>query len=294
MLLPRRLAIAACVLLTVAVPTVVTGTSVSAVTPTCGGTTLYKANGTAWTCTFADEFSGTSLNTGNWVVQTTAASSFSSGEQDCFVNNSKNVSVANGVLSLTTRRESARFTCSDPAGSYRTQFTSGMVMSMGKFSQTYGRFEVRAKFPATTVAGLQSTLWMWPNNATKYGAWPKSGEIDIAEVYSANNDRVIPYVHYKPSSTDLNVTNNYCMLNPAVMHTYTLVWTSSTLTISFDGKVCVADTWKPAWPLLKPAPFNQPFFMALTQGLGTGPNAFDPMRTPLPATTQIDYVRAWK
>jgi hypothetical protein len=34
--------------------------------------------------------------------------------------------------------------------------------------------------------------------------------------------------------------------------------------------------------------------LALTQGLGIGTNALDPSITPLPATTQIDYVRVWK
>ena len=34
--------------------------------------------------------------------------------------------------------------------------------------------------------------------------------------------------------------------------------------------------------------------VALTQALGIGSNAFDPATTPLPATTQIDYVHVWK
>jgi hypothetical protein len=43
-----------------------------------------------------------------------------------------------------------------------------------------------------------------------------------------------------------------------------------------------------------PAPFNQPFFVALTQALGVGSNAYNPALTPLPATTTIDYMRVWK
>jgi hypothetical protein len=43
-----------------------------------------------------------------------------------------------------------------------------------------------------------------------------------------------------------------------------------------------------------PAPFDQPFFIALTQALGVGTNSFNPATTPLPATTSIDYVRVWK
>jgi hypothetical protein len=55
----------------------------------------------------------------------------------------------------------------------------------------------------------------------------------------------------------------------------------------------VADSWNPAAPLVKPQPFDQPFFINLTQALGIGANLFDPATTPLPATTQVDYVRVW-
>jgi hypothetical protein len=47
-------------------------------------------------------------------------------------------------------------------------------------------------------------------------------------------------------------------------------------------------------PQTKPQPFDQPFIIALTQLLGVSNNAFDPAKTPLPASTQVDYVRVWK
>lgn len=259
----------------------------------CGGTAIPKSTGGYWTCTFDDEFDGSTVDTGKWTVVTTASTGFHSG-QECFVNSPNNVSIANGILSLTVRQEAAPFVCTDPSGNYTTQYTSGSLMSYGKFSQTYGRFEVRAAFPATTVEGLQSALWLYPVNGAKFGAWPTSGEIDIAEEYSLYADRAIPYVHYVPAVADPNVTNNYCMItNVAAFHDYTVEWTPTTITISYDGHTCITDNWNPAAPLVKPEPFNQPFFVTLTQALGIGGNAFTPGVTPLPATTQVDYVRAW-
>lgn len=261
--------------------------------PTCGGVQIAKSTGGYWTCTFDDEFDGTALNGSNWVAQTTAASGFTTGVE-CFVNSSNNISVANGVLSLTVREEDAPFTCNDPGGAFTSQYTAGEVLTYGKFSQAYGRFEIRASFPATTVAGLQEALWLWPNNAAKYGAWPASGEIDIAEAYSLYPDRVIPYVHYNSATYDASVTNNYCMITDInAMHSYAVEWTTSTITIIYDGHTCISDSWSPASPLVKPQPFDQPFMIALTQGLGVGGNKFDPATTPLPATTRIDYVRVW-
>lgn len=228
------------------------------------------------------------------MVQQTSNSGFHSGLQ-CFVNSPNNVSVADGVLSLTAREEAAPFTCLDPSGNYTTQYTSGMVSTYSKFSQAYGRFEVRAKLPAATVEGLQESFWLWPVNPVKYGAWPASGEIDFAEIYRPYSDRAIPYMHYNAASYDANVTNNYCMISDiSQFHTYAVEWTTSTITIIYDGTPCLVDNWNPATPLVKPQPFDQPLLIALTQALGVGTNAFDPSTTPLPATTQIDYVWIWK
>jgi beta-glucanase (GH16 family) len=267
--------------------------SSDAATSGCGYARYARPGGGVYTCSFADDFGGSVLSAARWLPQTTAASGYHSGAE-CFMNRPQNVSVSRGMLNLTVRRESAPFLCASPAGNYMTQYTAGMVTTWGTFAQAYGRFEIRAKFPATTVAGLQSALWMAPP-APKYGPWPLSGEIDIAESYSQYPTYVIPYVHYIASGGyDLNSTNTTCRIsNPAAFHTYLLEWTSSLIRISFDGKVCVSDSWNPAPPLTAPQPFDQPFMIALTQALGVGTNAVT-AATPLPATTQIDYVRVWK
>jgi beta-glucanase (GH16 family) len=262
--------------------------------PSCGGTTIYKSTGVPWHCTFDDEFNGTSLDTNNWVVQQTSDSGYTSGGE-CYTGSSNNVSVSGGDLNLTVRREAAPFTCVDPFGNYTTQYTGGMVTTDGKFSQTYGLFEVRAKLPAATVQGLQEAFWLWPVNAEEYGDfWPDSGEIDFAEMYSLYPDLDVPYIHYNAATSDPNVTTYDCTItNPTEFHTYGLEWTSSTITILLDGKTCLTDAWDPALPLVAPDPFNQPFFLNLTQALGMTTNAFKSGITPLPGTTEVDWVRIW-
>ena len=262
--------------------------------PSCGAT-IYKANGTAWKCTFADDFNNGVLDGKKWSVQQTAATGMHVGPE-CLVNNSRNVSVSNGSLHLTTRKEASQFTCKNPYGDYRTQYTSGGVTTTGKFAQTYGRFEFRAKFPALKVAGVQTALWLYPATQ-KYGGWPASGEIDVAEFYSQYPDRTIPYIHYRSSSRGSPVTNLSCKLDPSVFHTYVAVWTPRSITISNDGVVCVSHTIKPSGGLFRhltaPQPFDQPFAVLITQVLGTGTNAFKSTATPLPATTDVDWVRVW-
>jgi beta-glucanase (GH16 family) len=241
-----------------------------------------------WQCTFSDDFDGTTLDTSKWVAQRTDTSGYTSGKTACFVDSPDNVSVSNGTLQLTARQEASPFTCSDPSGDFDTQYTSGMVSTAGgRFSQAYGRFEVRARVSAAHTSGLQSSFWLWPTDPNKYGSWPGSGEIDIAELYSQYADRAIPYVHY--TSPDANVTNNSCIIgNSGDFHTYAVEWTPTSIKVVYDGNTCLIDTLAAAHP------FDQPFIVVLTQALGIGTNDFNPATTPLPATTTVDYVRVWK
>jgi beta-glucanase (GH16 family) len=262
----------------------------------CGGVpTLARTGGGSWMCSFNDEFSGTALDRTKWIPQQTNGSSFSSGGQDCFVDTPNNVAVDDGRLVLTSRKEPAPFTCTaGPGVSYPAQVTSGSVSTYGKFSQTGGRFEARMRVTGAKVTGLHEAFWLWPNDPKKYGAWPASGEIDIAEIYHQYPDRAIPYVHYN-NAWDGNVTNNYCMIDDiSQFHTYVAEWTTYWIKIIYDGQVCLQDWWSPWWPQSGRQPFDAPFIVALTQGLGQGTNAYNAVTTPLPATTEVDYVRVYK
>jgi beta-glucanase (GH16 family) len=270
--------------------------STAAAAPGCGGRQIPKSTGGYWQCTFADGFNGTTLDPAKWIAQRTDTSGYTSGQTACFVDSPNNISESNGSLKLTAREEATPFTCQDPWGSFTTRYTSGMVSTAeGRFSQAYGRFEVRAKVSAAQVGGLQSTFWLWPVDPGRYGGWPTAGEIDIAELFSAYADRAIPYIHYTSVNPDPNVTNTSCMIdNLAAFHNYAVEWTTSSLKVIYDGHTCLVDYWNPAFPLAAPQPFDQPFIVALTQALGIGGNAFDPTTTPLPATTLVDYVRVWE
>lgn len=285
---------------------------------TCGSQLVApKPDGSQWQCTFNDEFEGTALNRTFWNVQTTAGSGFATTDtgnnnpRACFMDTSKNVSVSGGYLHLTAAQEPAAFTCTGTKTPFTTVYTAGEVQSMNKFSQQYGRFEVSAKLPSTSIKGLQETFWLWPNNMTKYGAWPASGEFDFSEFYSKYNNLNVPIAHYLVDTKTVNFTNhlntytpviyydknfNNCYINVGAFNTYTAIWRSGYLEVDVNGKPCLVDTYS-ATNGANPTPFDQPFFLALTQAIGInagGDNQFVPGTTPLPATTQVDYVRVWK
>lgn len=275
---------------------------------TCGGEIpAAKANGTAWVCTYNDEFNSATLDRTQWTPQTTVGSGFTSGSgaaTACYLDSPNNVSLASGVVKLTVRKETKPVAC----GSFSTYYTAGMVSTYAGFRQLNGRFEIRAKLPNVTVPGLQETLWLWPTNDTKYGAWPASGEIDLAEFYSQYAGWNIPYLHYNYSvqpnwTTNTNVVTALpapynqpgmnCQYDKTNFNTYTVTWQPGEIDLNVNGNPCIIDHYISTTGTTKAAPFDQPFFIALTQALGVGSNALT-ASTPLPATTSVDYVRVWK
>jgi beta-glucanase (GH16 family) len=257
--------------------------------PDCAGTSPEVAG--TWTCSFDEEFNSDTLNRNEWLVQTTADSGYVAGD-DCYEDSPENVSVSGGSLNLTAVKEPSPITCDFPGGSFSTQYTSGMVSTDHAFSQTYGVFEVRAAFPDANVPGLQSTLWLWPQNDKAYGSTGHdSGEIDFAEWFSQYADLDVPFIHYNNQPGDIT-TADCTLSDPSAFHTYGVEWNADSITILLDGSVCMTDNWNPETPQTKPEPFNLPFFVILTQALGITTNVPNGA-TPFPATTRVDWVRVW-
>ena len=119
----------------------------------------------------------------------------------------------------------------------------------------------------------------------------------MAEVYSALNDRAIPYLHYLLDKTTVDLTtgtnvftNNYCMIDDVTAyHEYTLEWTPT----HAHHPLRRPDLPGRQRRLVGPSPFQQPYFLTLTESLGVGGNA-PTLQTPLPSTMDIDWVRVWK
>jgi beta-glucanase (GH16 family) len=263
----------------------------AATTPTGNcGTQVLVSDSHTYVCSWNDDFSGRTLDSSHWAPFDTGLNGYTSASYDCYRADTRNISVGSGTLKLTTRRESRPITCKTPGGSFQTRYTSGGVMSWRKFSQTYGRFEFRVAFP-TASPGVQSALWMYPQDPA-YGAWPSSGEIDVAEYFGTAPAYAIPAVHYDTAVTGDMRSGLGCMPNnPQAFHTYTLEWTPEGMRFLQDGTECWRHT-AVADGLLAPAPFDQPFTLLLNQGLGGGDNIASGS-TVLPATMTVDYVRVW-
>lgn len=129
---------------------------------------------------------------------------------------------------------------------------------------------------------------MWPDNRHGTpGVWPLSGEIDVAETYSQYPDLVIPYLHYSVHMARPGVNTAYdCEAQRGVFNRYTITWAAKRIEIFVNGKSCLVNTEGDQ-------AFQKRYILALTAALGVDGNQYAG-DAPLPATTTVDYVRAWR
>jgi beta-glucanase (GH16 family) len=268
-------------------------------------------------CTFDDEFDRTThdahhLIKKEWLPQLTADSGFRTGppsEPACYISSHHNIWVSNGRLHLRVRKFPRVFSCATADGlspwlikdasAYPTHYTAGSVSTFDRFAQEYGRFAVRARVPKTRQPGLHEALWLWPSHPRRYGTGGASGEIDFAEFYSNFAKHVIPYVHYllgpgnHNSDAYWNTVTARCPIRWGRFNTYVARWRPGIIRLTVNGATCLTNRYRAA-NVAPPAPFNQPFIIALTAGLGQTANALNRHATPFPATTTIAWVRVWK
>jgi beta-glucanase (GH16 family) len=252
----------------------------------CGGPS-FKPDGTPWVCTFDDEFDSDHLDATKWAVQTNLPTGDPTVAAACFENTPQNVSVSAGALHLSVAREAQPFACAGLTAP--VQYTAGQVNTYHLFSQLYGRFEARMRTTATTAPGLHEAFWLWPDDRQTPLNWPTTGEIDVAETYSSSPNLAIPYLHFRANDNGGPIdgfNTGYCAAQRGVWNTYDLIWTPTALAIAINGQTCLVNTTS------DPA-FNHRYILALSGTLGSSNDALT-AATPIPATTDIDYVRVWQ
>lgn len=246
-----------------------------------------KADGSLWSCTFVDDFAGTSLDRTKWTV----ATSFITGSPDvfaCAVDDPSVVGVSDGNLNLSVRRVDTPVPCEIVTPGATTPYIAGTVSTAGWFSQKYGRFEARLRNTATDMPGLAEAFWMWPVDEGGQ-SWPDSGEIDITETYSTYSELAFPYLHSSADSGgSVHGFNTAwdCAAQRGVWNTFALEWSATQIEFFVNGRSCLVNR------AADPA-FQKAYIPILTQALGASWNEYDG-RAPLPATLNVDYIRVWQ
>jgi beta-glucanase (GH16 family) len=203
-------------------------------------------------------------------------------EQQYYTNESTNVRIENGRLIIEARKETKE----------RQNYTSARMITQGKASWTYGRFEIRAKLPKGM--GAWPAIWMLGENINQVG-WPACGEIDIMEEVGKAPDEINWSTHSKmlnwPKGTQKTFKTNIKNTTTA-FHVYRLDWTSKSIQFYVDNKLY--------YTVLNDGrgvdyyPFTSPQFLILNLAIGGNMAGFTIDENAFPAQMLVDYVRVYQ
>ena len=183
-------------------------------------------------------------------------------------------SIRNGILEIAADRAPEEI---KPL-LWDREYTSGVITTMGTFSQLYGVFEMRARLPKGR--GLWPAFWLVPANA----AWPP--ELDIMEVLG--HDTTTLYTTWHSAETGTHTTETFVTRVPDLstdFHTYAIDWEKDEIKWYFDG-VEVAH---------KATPADMHVAMQIRANLAVGGWSGNPdASTRFPAVFTIDWIRAYQ
>lgn len=170
-------------------------------------------------------------------------------------------------------------------------YTSARLLTAGRFSQTYGRFEARMKVPAGS--GLWPAFWMLGDD-TRSSASPRGGEIDVMENVGSEPGTVHGSLHGPGYSGEQGLTTAFQLPGGALadaFHVFAVDWTPEAITWFVDGTAygrrTRADTGGREWV------FDHPFFLIVNLAVGGTWPGDPPPDAPFPQSMLVDYVRAY-
>jgi beta-glucanase (GH16 family) len=207
---------------------------------------------------------------------------------------SENISVNNGILVITGRKEQYLNAAYKPGSTdWKTKdelasYTSACLITKGKFSWTYGKVEVRAKLPEGK--GTWPAIWTLGDNIWEVG-WPRCGEIDIMEYVGFEPNTIHTNIHYEKASDGQYATQMKSKDFSGIsddFHIYGMEWDENKIIILMDGIVVNSFEIRFAGNI-----FKKPQYLLLNLALG-GSWGGEIDDTIFPVKYEVDYVRIYQ
>lgn len=230
-----------------------------------------------------DEFSGTSLNEGDWTYEI-GGSGFGNNELQYY--RKENTSLVEGHLVITAKAES--FGGRD--------YTSSRIITKGKQEFQYGRIDIRAALPKGQ--GIWPALWMLGANISTV-PWPGSGEIDIMEMIGGSNREKTVYgtLHWDNNGSGQHACTcdkpGYSLASGTFndkFHVFTIIWDASVIKWYVDDVLFNTIDTTPA----ALSEFHAKYFMIMNLAVGGNWPGNPDATTVLPQRLIVDYVRVFQ
>jgi hypothetical protein len=147
------------------------------------------------------------------------------------------------------------------------------------FSQQYGYFEMKARFPPEH--GTWPAFWLL--NAAALSKHAPAGEIDVVESFMFAPRYINITLHdWTPPPTELGHQLAKVGVLSEGFHTFGMLWTAETMKFYCDGELL--------YTIATPAIMHQPYYPIVDLGLGGG---WPTKEMPDHADMQVKYVRVY-
>lgn len=220
-----------------------------------------------WQLVFQDDFDGRALNEQVWETQFPWGRDRSSvGELQYYAPDA--FTVSNSKLHITAQ----------PTPGLSHAYASGLISSHKSFATEFGRFEIRCKIPRGK--GLWPSFWLLPTDTS----WPP--EIDVFEILGDAPSTVYMATHWSENGEHRKSVGDFSGPDFSdSFHTFAVEWSDTAIIWFVDGvQRHRVDNQSPHVPM---------YLLANMAVGGSWPGAPD-ASTVLPATFDIDYIRAYR
>ena len=239
-----------------------------------------------WRLVWSDEFNqpdGSAPDSAKWGYDT-GGNGWGNKELEYYTSRTNNSRIEGGKLVIEARQENFD----------GKNITSARLLTKGKSSWTYGRFEARMKIPRGQ--GVWPAFWMLSTNIGSVG-WPACGEIDIMENIGKEPSMVHGTVHGPGYSGDHGIGGPMTLPDGAKVaddfHVFAVDCTPESIVWFMDGRQYFSLTpaqlpEKTRWV------FDQPKFIILNLAIGGGWPGYPNATSTFPQQMIVDYVRVYE
>jgi beta-glucanase (GH16 family) len=244
-----------------------------------------------WQLVWSDEFNGPNdshVDTSKWVVET-GGEGWGNEELEYYTDRAQNSFIKDGNLVIRALAE--KYIGPDKV---TRNYTSARMKTLGKFTQTYGRFEARIKVPAGQ--GMWPAFWMLGADIDKAG-WPACGEVDIMENIGKEPSIVHGSIHGPGYTGTVGIEAPYSLPGTEHFaddfHIFAVEWSPGAVLFYVDKDLYVSHTrsdLRPGWKWV----FDKPFFLILNLAVGGDWPGNPDASTVFPNDMLVDYVRVYQ